>query len=484
MNVQRLMAVCSLLLLLLTPGPVAGQTPVPAGDTDPIDFVFTSYPRQIVYLGVDPGASVFVTLLAYDTVIPAGLTPDYSCDVDGDGAFTPWFFRNDCGEKVTMAGPFVATMRVRAAGREPASAALHMQARQFEAAYVDVGQQDWPALAVVAGRPAIAYRDANAGLKFAINASADGSGAWTDTVVDARSGIECPCTLAVVGGHPTIAYADANQETLVVARNARADGSGAWETWELGGEGAFAYPTLTTVDGKPAVSYYHGGAIDLLVNEAADGSGSYRTDGVDGTRYSSEGVPGIRIGVGGGLAGPNATALVGDPPTLTALVAYDNNKAELVYKVQRRAPDKGWTTVRLGDKTRNANFPTLAMLNGRPGIAFRDYLTGRLKIALATTADGQGEWTVQDQDTSLQPKKHLGQSLALIDGRPAVAYTHDTQGVLFAYDSGRPDSGFWPSVAVGREGVAGTGTPSLAQVAGRPAVVYADGAGIRFVRAR
>ena len=124
MNVQRLMAVCTLLLLLLTPGHVAGQTPVPAGDTDPIDFVFTSYPRQIVYLGVDPGASVFVTLLAYDTVIPAGLTPDYSCDVDGDGAFTPWFFRDDCGEKVTMAGPFVATMRVRAAGHEPACRGL------------------------------------------------------------------------------------------------------------------------------------------------------------------------------------------------------------------------------------------------------------------------------------------------------------------------------------------------------------------------
>ena len=166
------------------------------------------------------------------------------------------------------------------------------------------------------------------------------------------------------------------------------------------------------------------------------------------------------------------------------MVAYDNDKAELVYKVQRRAPDTGWTTVRLGAKTRNANYPTLAMLNGRPGIAFRDYLTGRLKIALATTADGQGEWTVQDQDTSLQPKKHLGQSLALIDGRPAVAYTHDTQGVLFAYDSGRPNAGFWPAVTVGREGVAGTGTPSLAQVAGRPAVVYADGVGIRFVRAR
>ena len=68
MKVQRLLAVCTLLLLSLTPGHVAGQTPVPAGDTDPIDFVFTSYPRQIVYLGVDPGASVFVTLLAYDTV--------------------------------------------------------------------------------------------------------------------------------------------------------------------------------------------------------------------------------------------------------------------------------------------------------------------------------------------------------------------------------------------------------------------------------
>ena len=115
MKVQRLLAVCTLLLLSLTPGRVAGQTPVPAGDTDPIDFVFTSYPRQVVYLGVDPGASAFVTLLAYDTVIPAGLTPDYSCDVDGDGAFTQWFFRDDCGEKVTMAGPFVATMRVRAA---------------------------------------------------------------------------------------------------------------------------------------------------------------------------------------------------------------------------------------------------------------------------------------------------------------------------------------------------------------------------------
>ena len=125
------------------------------------------------------------------------------------------------------------------------------------------------------------------------------------------------------------------------------------------------------------------------------------------------------------------------------------------------------------------------MLNGRPGIAFRDYLTGRLKIALATTADGQGEWTVQEQDTSTQPKTHRGQSLALIDGRPAVAYQHDTQGILFAYDSGRPNLGQWPSLTIGRPVVAGMGgTPSLAQVAGRPAVAYADGVGIKFVMAR
>ena len=106
--------------------------------------------------------------------------------------------------------------------------------------------------------------------------------------------------------------------------------------------------------------------------------------------------------------------------------------------------------------TRNANFPSLAMLNGRPGIAFRDYLTGRLKIALATTADGQGEWRVQDQDTSLSPE--AGAEPGVIDGRPAVAFqTHGFLRVRF-----RP-----PMQASGRLTAAGRGWRAPDTLVGR-----------------
>jgi len=56
---------------------------------------------------------------------------------------------------------------------------------------------------VVAGNPAIAYLSAGA-LKFARNAAADGSGAWTAVTVDA-AGAQFP-SLAVVEGTPAIAY--------------------------------------------------------------------------------------------------------------------------------------------------------------------------------------------------------------------------------------------------------------------------------------
>ena len=98
-------------------------------------------------------------------------------------------------------------------------------------------------LAVVNGRPAVCYHHINDdSLKFAINANADGSGAWTFSVVDAIG--DSP-SLAVVGGKPAISYSGG------YAINTNADGSGAWEKTSdpLG-----THNSLLEVSGAPGIS--------------------------------------------------------------------------------------------------------------------------------------------------------------------------------------------------------------------------------------
>jgi outer membrane protein assembly factor BamB len=117
-------------------------------------------------------------------------------------------------------------------------------------------------LAEIDGRPAVAYRYVYGDpqqLCFAICSTADGSGAWTISVVDSSpSSFDYP-SLKVVDGYPTIAYSG-QDGFLLYAVNTMADASGGWVITPIAhSEGAVSVTNLAVIDGSPAVSYHDSG---------------------------------------------------------------------------------------------------------------------------------------------------------------------------------------------------------------------------------
>jgi hypothetical protein len=161
-----------------------------------------------------------------------------------------------------------------------ASAAQTADSTDYQLAYTS--------LAVVDDRPAISYYDVtNRDLKFTINALADGSGAWSTYTVDAAGEVGDYPSLCVVDGRPAISYQDgtnAADRNLKFAINAAADGSGAWSTYTVDGpDSVGAYTSLAVVAGRPAIAYYDAtnSGVKYAISALADGSGAWSIYTID-----------------------------------------------------------------------------------------------------------------------------------------------------------------------------------------------------------
>jgi len=122
----------------------------------------------------------------------------------------------------------------------------------------DVGQ--YASLALVDGRPAIAYREGspNYDLKYVRASDATGSSWGTPVTVDSTGSVGEYASLAVVYGRPAIAYRDSvTNYDLKYVRASDAAGSswGTPVTVESSGD-VGEYASLAVVAGRPAIAYY------------------------------------------------------------------------------------------------------------------------------------------------------------------------------------------------------------------------------------
>jgi len=139
-----------------------------------------------------------------------------------------------------------------------------------------------PSLTEVDGRPAVAYSrqehgtpggnpDKHASLKFAANTKSDGSGFWNRFTLDSGHWADYP-SLAVVSGRPAIAFQrgshrDTYDDVLVYGGCSQADGTGVW-SWEVLAPEPTAgrFPSLCVLaDGRPAIAYVDGANSRLLL---------------------------------------------------------------------------------------------------------------------------------------------------------------------------------------------------------------------------
>ena len=298
---------------------------------------------------------------------------------------------------------------------------------------------------------------------------------WPSVIVAGTSlgeGNASGCTsMAIVGGKPAIAYYSISGETgdLKFAINSEADASGSWTKSDIDtSDDSGREPSLAEVNGKPAVSYYWlvpmsmtDLGIKIAVNSEANGSGSWSP----------------RTTVDGTAGPPSSIAKVND--TLAVAYCLPAGNARFAINAQ---PDGSGAWTRNTIETGGFKAISLAVIGGKPAVAYVGDNGFTVRFAVNTQVDGSGAWnahTVESVPTSV----FNGVSLTEIDGRPAIAYTEGVDRLLrFAINELVDGSGSWNPVTVGAPHF--TDVVSLRVIRGLPSIAANNTLGydLRFLQ--
>ncbi|MCA9050586.1 MAG: right-handed parallel beta-helix repeat-containing protein, partial [Planctomycetaceae bacterium] len=254
----------------------------------------------------------------------------------------------------------------------------------------------------------------------------------------------------VVGGFPATATSVSNRLTFL--RNTRIDGTGDWVGGTVDPDvNFFDSPSTTLVDGRPAISYYDqtNRALRFAINSEPDGTGAWSIATVDDS--SSQ------IGQNSSLAVVNG---------LPAISYYDSTNRVTRFAINSAADGSGtWVTqtaISLAGLSRLFDF------GGQPAIVHQ--YNGNLRSYRNSAADGSGSWLATDIATGTSSTFDA----AFIDGNPAVSFgtsSSTNMGLHFARNTAADGSGTWQTVTVDTSTNA-PGYMSLAEVNGRPVIAY------------
>jgi hypothetical protein len=163
-----------------------------------------------------------------------------------------------------------------------------------------------------------------------------------------------------------------------------------------------------------------------------------------------------------------------------AMSYYDALSGDLRYAYSSTAEGGSaadWTWINLDSANDTGKFTSLAVIGGKPAISYYDETTDELMYAYSDSASGAdaNDWTIVTVDTA-DGAGARGTSLEEIDGKPAIAYgvrepVTLVQSLRYAYSSSADGSSGWTSLDIDTDENAG-GAPSLAVVNGKPAVSY------------
>ena len=272
-------------------------------------------------------------------------------------------------------------------------------------------------MAIIAGRPAIAYTDfgtsemADGDLTYVIADDAFGT-TWGDpVVVDSDGDTGHDPSLVLVNGNPAIAYQKFDDEKLLYVRASDNTGSAWGSPLDVDSSvGAGNFPHMLLVNELPAILHYYwpfDGVAELRYTQATE---------VNGATW------GAPFAVAE-LANPDdisdnwSMAIVGGNPA----VSYaDENMGPLSF---RRASDVNGTAWDPAVPVANGGIQwnsLLAGVDGIPCISYYDSSIGELHFRRATDNTGSA-WgaavTVDDQDNS-----GFFNDMILFGGKPVIAY--------------------------------------------------------------
>lgn len=325
-------------------------------------------------------------------------------------------------------------------------------------------------LAVINGRPAIAYRDAANGDLLYMRAF-DASGAvWPESpvrIAGAVADVGRFASLADVNGRPAVAYYNGSTGDLEYVRSNDANGS-SWPTPILvdgAADDVGRYASLEVISGVPAISYQVPNSGQIRYAWAGD---------TDGTTWST-------VTVDGSVAQyseyTSLASVLGKPA-----IAYRNNPAgNLRYAFlsgSNPADPAHWTKLNVFNTGDTGAYPSLAVVNGNPAISFYDITTTNLRYARAADTAG-ATWLGGIRRIVENSVGDVGthSSLAVVSGRPAVSYHDATAGDLKWAIASDANGSTWSAanrLAIDGD-LANVGAySSHASVDGLPAIAYQD----------
>ncbi|OSZ79139.1 hypothetical protein CAP35_13060 [Chitinophagaceae bacterium IBVUCB1] len=327
-------------------------------------------------------------------------------------------------------------------------------------------------LAVVNGNPAISYV-AGSNLTYVRASNTTGSSWGSAVTITTSSSSSTGTSLVIVNGNPAIAYLNevSSNFSQGFVRASATDGS----TWNSAqtidmGVADGQYNSITLVNGNPAMSYYNYTSRDLMYNRATTADGS------------TWGTP-VTVAATGDVGTYTSLAVVNGNP---AIVYFDSGNDYLYYVRASNANGTAWGTpvlVASGTLTGWGN-NKLLVVNGNPAIVYHDGTAKEVKYIRATDANG-ATWGTP---VSLISQSYGTADMAIVDGNPAVL--SDASGTVTYIRASDASGTTWgSSVSIGSAGYWGISEQnfSLAVVNGRPAIAYAFGSPmistLHFIRA-
>lgn len=316
-------------------------------------------------------------------------------------------------------------------------------------------------LAEVNGKPAIAFIWSNVRYEQAT----DPNGlAWTNTaVVLNNSNNATQCSLAMVNGRPAMAHDDSVVDHLMYVRSYDADGK-AWPATSITADASTdvgRYSSLAVVNGKPAISYLNSSNLDLMYIQAGD---------ADGTVWTNPPVvvdTNDAAGVGTSLAVVNGRPAIG-----YTLLDLTMSTARLMYVRSDDADGFSWPTPIAVDTNGVTGLdPSLAVVDGRPAMAYHNASSTNVYFIRASDADGDA-WNEAAILVHPANANYEMPRLAVIDGVPAIAFHYKNSNVLGYVRARDPEGDNWNTPVVADSTTNVGEYASLAEIHGRAAIGY------------
>lgn len=269
-------------------------------------------------------------------------------------------------------------------------------------------------LAAINGKPAVAYQDqSTASLRFVVSHDAEGL-EWNEPVVIGPTPSQfSSCVLISVEGRPAVLLREATSERLLFVRAMDAEGLD-WENpVTIDSDSVPFQISAAIVDRNPAAAYMDSRTDTLRFLRAKDPGGRSWNEPIviDDSNYSG--------------TNPSLVIVDGRPA-----ISYRRRTHGDLRFVRASDPDGStWDAPITVDENCDAYWTSMAIINGLPTIAYRDFRHPRRLKWVAAQIQSGAKW---DTPLTVDDSGNVGRfsSLISIGNRPAIAYLDDSRQQL------------------------------------------------------